>query len=374
MKKNHVVVLIDLRGNLTSKNSDETVKRHIRYSRYLQELTEGTSKIIVASFHDISGVNQKYKELEFVQVSDNGFPSLKGFRNLKRLFNQYRTSQISIVAGDPWETYWVSLICKLFFSRSSKLQVQIHADVASEFWRKQSLANRVRGQLLHLNNRYINSIRFVSEGQCEKFKKRYGTGLAQHVIVPVPLNITNEIDELPKTWRSDILFMGRIHKDRGLKDFCNIVKNLNSASSEFKVNIVGTGPDAERFVGALENICGEERVKAHGFCTKTEIQEIVKSCRLLLSTAPSESYGRAMREAIFYGLPVWSVANEGALELQAEFGSQIVRILNLAEGTDSLFKEYMEFADVRISNELRKRLSFSDSAKIRTLVESWLWQ
>jgi glycosyltransferase involved in cell wall biosynthesis len=168
--------------------------------------------------------------------------------------------------------------------------------------------------------------------------------------------------------------MGRLHKDRGLEDFCKIVKNLNSASSEFKVNVVGNGPDAEQFINALESICGEKRVKAHGFCTSTKVQEIVKSCRLLLSTAPSESYGRAMREAIFYGLPVWSVANEGSLELQKEFGAQIVRILNPTETTDFLFKEYVEFADVRISKESRNQLSILDSVTIRTLVESWLWQ
>jgi glycosyltransferase involved in cell wall biosynthesis len=264
------------------------------------------------------------------------------------------------------------LICKIFFSRGAKLQVQIHADVASEFWKKQSFSNRVRSHLLFVNNRYINSIRFVSKGQYEKFRKRYKTGEARIVIVPVPLNVTGVIDELPESGRSDILFIGRLHKDRGLDVFCKIVKNLNSASSEFVVNVVGAGPEKESFLKNLESICGEERVKSFGFCDNFKIQKIVKSCRLLLSTAPSESYGRAMREAIFYGIPVWSVANEGAVELQKDFGAQIVRILNPIETTDLLFREYVEFGRVRVSKSVREQINLSDTARILTLAESWL--
>lgn len=370
--KKHVVIFIDFRGILTSEDNEETVNRHIRYSNSLKELTSDTSKIIVASFRDISKQTKKYEEIEFVQVSRKGFPNLNTFRNLKRMFAEHESSPITIVAGDPWETYWVSLICKLLFSRGAKLQVQIHADVASELWKKQSFSNRVRCRLIFVNSGYIHSIRFVSKGQYEKFRKRYKTGKARIVIVPVPLNITGFIDELPESRRSDILFVGRLHKDRGLDVFCKIVKNLNSASSDFVVNVVGAGPEKELFLKILENICGEGRVKSFGFSDNFKIQQIVKSCRLLLSTAPSESYGRAMREAIFYGLPVWSVANQGAQELQKDFGAQIVRILNPTGSSEQLYREYVEFESVRVSKNVREQIKFSDSARIRTLAESWL--
>jgi glycosyltransferase involved in cell wall biosynthesis len=370
--KKHVVVFIDFRGILTSEKNEDTVKRHVRYSNSLREMTSNSSRVIVASFRDITKQNTRYEEIEFVQVSKTGFPNLYAFRNLKRIFAEYKSSSITIVAGDPWETYWVSLICKVMFSRTAKLQVQIHADVASELWRKQSLSNKVRCHLLFVDNRFIDSIRFVSKGQYEKFRIKYETGNAGIVIVPVPLNITGVIDDVPEKKRSDILFVGRLHKDRGLDTFCKIIKKLNSVSSEFVVNVVGDGPEKEHFLKTLKNICGEERVKSFGFSNNVKIQQIVKSCRLLLSTAPSESYGRAMREAIFYGVPVWSVANEGALELQKDFGAQIVRILNPRETADLLFREYVEFGRVSVSRSVREQINLSDTARIRTLAESWL--
>ncbi len=370
---NQVVVLIDFRGILASDNDLETINRHNQYSRTLKKLTHKDSKFIVVTFRDVSVLNKSASEIEFVQVSRNGFPSLSALLNLKRLFRKYESNPITIVAGDPWETYWISLICKLLFSRASKLQVQVHADVASDIWPRQSLANRLRSKLVFTNNRFVNSIRFVSDGQYEKFRKKYGADKQRISIVPVPLNITGLVDELPDVDKSDILFVGRLHNDRGLDLFCNIIEKLNMSSSEFSVHLVGTGPDQTRFIKALESICGSTRVKSHGFCVNTKVQDITKSCRLILSTAPSESYGRAMRESIFYGLPVWSVANEGSLELQKVFGPRIVRILNPEKTGQQLFREYVEMGNVTVPKSVREKIVVSDLAGIQKLVESWLW-
>jgi glycosyltransferase involved in cell wall biosynthesis len=370
--KEQVVIFIDFRGIISADNNHETLSRHVGYSKILKEMTSENSRIIVAAFGEVSKSVKKNEDIELVEICKKKFPNLKTFRNMRRMLTEHKSSPITIIAGDPWETYWVSLICKLLFSRSAKLQVQIHADVGSDLWIKQSLSNRMRSHLIFVGNRHVNTIRFVSKGQYYKFKERYGTGFARNVIVPVPLNITSVIEDLPETGRSDILFVGRLHKDRGLEVFCKIVSNINAYTGEFNVNVVGTGPEEQAFLKSLERICGRERVNMFGFSNNFKIQEIAKSCRMLLSTAASESYGRAMREAIFYGLPVWSVANEGALELQKEFGPTIVRIVNPAEPAHLHFGDYAEIGTARVSKHVREQINLSDSVKIRTLVESWL--
>ena len=46
---------------------------------------------------------------------------------------------------------------------------------------------------------------------------------------------------------------------------------------------------------------------------------------ILVSTAPSESYGRSLREALMHGVPVWSTDTRGLRDLIQEYPSGAIR-------------------------------------------------
>ena len=62
---------------------------------------------------------------------------------------------------------------------------------------------------------------------------------------------------------------------------------------------------------------------------------------ILVSTAPSESYGRALREALIHGVPVWSTRTRGVSDLILESPSSNIRIIDF-NCSDTDLKEDLE--------------------------------
>jgi len=96
-----------------------------------------------------------------------------------------------------------------------------------------------------------------------------------------------------------LLYVGRIAPEKGLNVLIKAVKILNQSHTQFKLVMVGDGPDRERLTKA--NI---DNVVFLGYKTGSELQDIYASADIFVFPSTTETFGNVILEAMSSGLPI----------------------------------------------------------------------
>lgn len=368
------VLIIDIRGVIARDES--TILRHIDYGKYLTQISHGGKSLVVISRGNSTLIKKHERTsktpTKFI-IEESPTFNLMRFIFLCLRYEKENRSRISLlVSGDPWETYWFCRFLTLLTGNRLKIQVQIHADVLDPNWWELSTANRIRYHLLRLNSNTIRNVRLVSANQRMNLLKRFPNLRSQITIAPVPLSISRY------TFSADgkspdklvIGFVGRIHKDRGLTLFANVIKRLEQDGWRGRVLVVGEGPESNSFRKELEEIVGTSRVAFAGVKSGEELRKFWEEIDVFLNTAPTESYGRSTREALYYGKVVMSLETNGITELKNERDSGQLVIIDPTE-PESWINEFRTLAGFKAQESYSKRLWEQNEQDMMNVVRSW---
>jgi glycosyltransferase involved in cell wall biosynthesis len=351
------VVLIDSRGIIEFKDTD-TLKRHEDYGKKLQDvLPKSHLYIITATANAEPKISTKYLTQEFIK-SNKRF-SIKYIFKTVSIIKSLNSSQIVLVAGDPWEAgisaRAIQMLIKNRFGFKTPIQMQLHADITDSEWKSRSKVNGIRAGLAGFNLRKADQIRLVSPKQKNEIVKKFGIEEDKLIVSPVALNIPKNFDTFFATDRPKTIgFAGRFHEDRGLSDFLAYVKKISSVHSSFEVVLAGSGPDASAFLNELYLSIPENRVQFLGYLHKDEMVNFWSKVGVYVSTAKSESYGRSIREAAYFGIPVLGLPSNGFSEL-------------VATNVDWIEELSMQAEASVLKSQLLKLLNFSTDDSLRTL-------
>jgi glycosyltransferase involved in cell wall biosynthesis len=276
------------------------------------------------------------------------------------------------VASDPWESYWSAYLLNKLSLKKVPIQIQLHGDIASLAWKKISLQNRIRFNLAKFSMSKANGIRAVSNSQALKVAKIFKIKKTQICVIPVPINnlrlISTIISKRPKT----LGLIGRIHNDRGIYNFIKLVKSLTVVRDDFTVVIAGGGPDESRFLEEIKELLPKSKIRFLGHLPEKELKKVWREVGVLVSTAPAESYGRVMREALVAGVPVWATKSSGVEDLISKAGKDAVKILDLTKGNHDLSKELDQLLKSKVSLSFRKQFIKDNSTYAQLLAKSWV--
>jgi glycosyltransferase involved in cell wall biosynthesis len=167
-------------------------------------------------------------------------------------------------------------------------------------------------------------------------------------------------------------FVGRLQSDRGVDKFLELVAKLRQKNLLFSVIVAGDGPESKSFEIELEKILPRENVKFLGNLKPTEMVEAWSQIGILVSTAPTESFGRAIREAIAWGIPVWAIPSSGVSDLQIEVSQLYVKNLDIDLPAERQVEICRELLSAEIPLEVRKRIIEADRYALDSLIESWI--
>jgi glycosyltransferase involved in cell wall biosynthesis len=192
------------------------------------------------------------------------------------------------------------------------------------------------------------------------------------VVVPVPINnlrLTADISsKRPKT----LGLIGRIHNDRGIYNFIKIVKSLTVVRDDFAVVIAGGGPDESKFLEEIKELLPKSKIRFLGHLSEKKLKKVWRGIGVLVSTAPAESYGRAMREALVAGIPIWATKSNGVEDLISKAGKDAVKILDLEKSNHELSKELDKLLKGKVSLSFRKQFIKDNSTYAQLLAKSWV--
>jgi hypothetical protein len=92
----------------------------------------------------------------------------------------------------------------------------------------------------------------------------------------------------------------------------------------------------------------------------------------LLSTAPYESYGLAMREALLHGVPVVSKENAGAIELEQRYPN-LIKLYRTKDQAQQYLKGFLEKPlDKKEFESFRKDFFAEQDESLIRLAKVWL--
>ena len=365
------VVVLDPRGVILSGGLD-VMKRHEIYSRSIERFENKLKYVVFSSGQKPLVTASENMNLEVYSVSN---PTLNFFRfafKSKGLISRMNLDVKLLIVGDCWESYWSAFILNKFLNRDIPIQIQVHGDIADPSWRKINLRNRVRYSLAKFSLSEVTSVRAVTRYQAENLVNAFDIGKEKIVVVPVPINVISKLVALKSERPKVIGLIGRIHQDRGIWNFLQLVRVLNSSSNDFKIVVIGDGPSKDRFLLKLESIISESRITYLGQLTESELRKVWKRIGVLVSIAPVESYGRVTRESLIAGVPVWATTSAGVKDLMDYCKKGEVKLLDLSKSDASIDKDFKLLLKTKVSSDFSKRFIKENNTYAAKLASSWV--
>ena len=368
---NRIVLGLDPRGIILVGGPD-VVKRQNLYGKNLNKKNSKLKSIVLSS-GDNNAVS--IQQLDFFEVHRISTPSFNAYRfarlSAKYILNQEWEIDL-LVVGDPWESYWSAYFLNKFMSKKIPIQINVHGDIADPSWRRINLRNRIRFSLAKLSLPKASSVRVVTKYQAENLVKAFGIKQEKIVIVPVPINVLGKAKALKSVRPKTIGLIGRIHQDRGIWEFIKLVGILNLSSTDFKVVVLGDGPSKDKFLLKLSSVIPKNRITYLDQLSESELPKVWRKIGVLVSMAPVESYGRAMRESLIAGVPVWATASAGVKDLIGNCKKGEVKLLDLSKSDVSLDKDFKALLKTKVSSDFSKRFIKENNTYAAKLANSWI--
>ena len=324
MSSSAVILMPNIHRN--AQPITELLARQDFYASYLRRYsgTQFRKPLVI-----ISGANNisNFENIEVHSISSKPTNvlvfSLKSLQVIKGIL----PNPSSLVAGTPFQPFLIALILKLFIPKT-KIHTAIHGEIGA--LKRGGLSNLLKLSFLRLFLRRAHSVRFVSRKQAEDAKTFVELNRVKTFIAPVPY-IADSAGSNKLNSSSLIAFVGRIQHERGVEEWMEVVEPFGRE----QLMIIGEGPLAQTMKTILLG------ATFTGALTNKEVQGRWAEIGVLLSTAPYESYGLAMREALLHGVPVVSKENAGAIELEQRYPN-LIKLYRTKDRAQQYLKGFLE--------------------------------
>jgi glycosyltransferase involved in cell wall biosynthesis len=370
-KKNSslVVVLLDPRGTILSGGLD-VIQRIKNYGVELSRCDSELKLLVFSSHAKSKDFNSTFSDIICLSKPTFNAPFF-AIRVRKYLMKKNLKCKL-LIASDPWESFWSAFLLNKLSSNKAPIQIQVHGDIANPVWKKISIRNRIRFYLAKISMNKAQGIRAVGHSQANQVSKIFKIKKVQISVIPVSINnlrlTSNDSPKRPKT----LGLIGRIHTDRGIYNFINLIKSLSAVRDDFSVTIAGAGPDKDRLLNEIKELLPESKIRFLAHLTSRELEKVWNEIGVLVSTAPAESYGRAMREALVAGVPVWATESSGVEDLILKAGKDVVKILDLNKSNHDLSVELDQLLKIKVALKFRKQFINDNSTYAKLLAKSWV--
>jgi glycosyltransferase involved in cell wall biosynthesis len=361
-----------------SKSSTHPIDFFARWAKYSQKM----SSVSKGEFTSINMVvrlcNTKSFAYESIQSDTLKLslldPLSKGFfRDSVAFWRVLKNSEISpniVIAGDNYFGFLVPYIYR-FISRSRyRIQISIHHSLKPIFRNEFNPIRFIKYIGLRRIVSLADSIRTVSIENRKYLINNWRVPPFKIIVAPIPLVIPVSIPQEVEAF--SIGFLGRMHPERGLETWMQIIEKYSRSHHDIKVILAGEGTMRKNFLSGLSSILPEKQITYFGNLSASELEAFWKTCSVLLSTAEEESYGMSIREAVLNGRKVVAKSNSGTREVQRIFPGAIYLFSSEEEAIKKLDEAFDTNLTVLEVDSYRRYQSEEDQRSLESLVESWL--
>ncbi len=259
----------------------------------------------------------KKTDINKIQISDNVFAYSTNSKNkILALFDAYKIAKTLkkpdfVSSQDPFETGLLSLKIAQYFK--TKLQLQIHTDFLSPYFKKESQKNKIRVQIAKRLLKKADGIRVVSESiKNSLLNSKFITHNSQILVLPIFVDVQKIKDAQIKISLREkysqfdfiILMASRLTKEKNITLAIRALKNIIAKYPKTGLVLAGDGPKREDLEREVRELNLDENIKIEGW--SMDLASYYKTADLFLLTSDYEGYGRTIIESLAAGTPVVS--------------------------------------------------------------------
>lgn len=357
-----VLVIADARSRISS-DEPETLQRHQDYIDQFRKYEGFSDTILIIMQPSILPRSAKHIEVGSVRIYKT---SIFKFISTRKMFEREALRVQLFVAGDPWES---AVYMKLLKSYLGKLkvptQVQVHAEL-SPAWGRLKVTNRFRIHLAGFALKRADNIRTVTHTQREFLIQSYKLAPEKVSTVAVRLNLMeHNYQEISFPRPTTIGFVGRIHRERNVREFIEIASKFLDLNPELTIAIATKGSKDKKLNREVSRL-PKDRLEFFENLNSREMSDFWRRIGVLISTAESESFGRSIREALVHGVPVIAHSSMGAKELQNQCPESVF-LYDADYSISELFTKFEHLMSTRVDDDFtseQKKLENSLAAEI----------
>jgi glycosyltransferase involved in cell wall biosynthesis len=262
------------------------------------------------------------------------------------------------------------MICLIVKSVVSQVgvQISIHGSYDSIFLAK-GVKAIIKRRLLLLGISHAKSVRIVSESDLGKFQSLTSSNSSKLFVSPIPIRIPST--EVDVSRKSKIALVGRLHKERGISEFVEIFRKLEEGAQTQELLIVGGGPEEDWLRKQLD-LCFRTNTQFLGHLDQEDLSMLWGDIKVLVSCAPQESYGMALREALANGSFVVAKKNITTASLANLYPELISTYSNPDEGASLIYEKMFMTPSNEVVKRIRESLGIQQDNYLETLAKSWI--
>jgi len=355
-----------------ANSAEELFARFDYYGSQIDEISNGQFKclnlVVGGFFNSATDFNpNRYPNLMFTFLPKS---KIESFKILRMLLSKNRETITILIAGNPWNAYLNCMILNI--GLRLPIQVSIHGNPFLHNSKLTSFNNFLKHFWLKFSLRFASSVRLVSKHQVNYIQKSYKVNANKISISPIPIRIPNQFRD-NKPSKFTIGFVGRLHEERGLDLWVQIVSSYFLLNKDFRVIVIGDGPARPHFEHELKVNCPGIELDFLGRIPNKDIETLWGGITILLSTAKEESFGISLREAQMSGTRVIAFKNSGTSLNKELFPEGILLFKDLQSAVDALGQEYSknQILPTSIQRKFRKTQEEINLNSIKAMIASW---
>jgi glycosyltransferase involved in cell wall biosynthesis len=297
-------LFISLDNNLLNAQQGDVIERHLQYAQNFKQLN-----IILLTTKKDGFSAQVYlaENLRVIPTNSNSrwlfvVDALKVFRNIQK---QQRIDIVS--AQDPFITAIAGIVIKLL--SGTQLNIQIHNDYGSPYWKNESLQNRIFSLLFRITLPFADSVRAVSTLTSKMMKNS-----SKVFIAPVAVDL-NFFKPSKAKKNIDIICVARLDKQKNIPFLVEVIADVKKNYPRLKTLIVSEGPQRGEIEDDIRKRGLTKTITLVGRVKRTEVRSLLTKSRIFILPSNYEGWGLAAVEAAACGLPVVMTDTGGAREI-----------------------------------------------------------
>lgn len=359
--------------------------RHRRYAEKLNALAPG-SQLRILTLSSALSPERKYMEGSRLLIRGTRSLSRVSFVcDIRRIVEQWRKRgwlpQV-ITAQTPYEEGGVGLSLAQEFG--AKFIGQLHFDLFSDDWKKESIWNGLRGWAAKRNLAKADAVRVVSSSMKSELHRALGFPEERICVIPVTSSSMSLFEDSKDSFKHRldcagykvVLFVGKAYTPKNLNNWVTVAKRITEKVADVRFVIAGDGPDLPRMKDDASKLGIGSKFVFLGHVQHSKLAEIYRAADVFLLTSSSESFGRVLIEAATAELPVVATRCAGPIDIvkNGETGwlCEIDAIEAITHKTCELLQD--ETLRQKMGKAARKHVDevFSGDGLVDDLVNFWL--
>lgn len=227
-----------------------------------------------------------------------------GLRVLKKI----KDEETLVTTQDASETGIVGLL--LSKTKSVPLHIQIHVDIFSQAFAKESTLNRVRVMLARLTLRHTARIRVVSDRIKQSLIEHFGEEIESCIdVLPIFVELATQEKPVRRTYTHSgkqidrrILIVARLESEKNVGLALHVLADTLPDNPTARLVIAGDGSEREALEERARQLHISNSVDFLGWTT--DLTEEYMHADVYLQTSNYEGYGLALVEAAATGCPI----------------------------------------------------------------------